>query len=31
MDGRAGFVLARLKMQYYDHIRMKIREYRAVN
>lgn len=27
-DGRAGLALARLKMQYYGHIRMKIREYR---
>ncbi|MCH2138617.1 MAG: glycosyltransferase family 2 protein [Phycisphaerales bacterium] len=29
LDGRAGFALACLKMQYYGHIRMKIREYRA--
>jgi len=31
LDGRAGFALACLKMQYYGHIRMKIREYRAAN
>lgn len=28
LDGRAGLALARLKMQYYGHIRLKIREYR---
>jgi glycosyltransferase involved in cell wall biosynthesis len=28
LDGRPGFVLACLKMQYYGHVRLKIREYR---